>query len=715
MAETKQIKPGDTSKTTDIKKKLELVEPENDSISEQSVSQVISQKEVNQNIKRKIITLLERIVTNHFERLFVLIILCSTVFINYFVVQKLAFLNFYYLPIIAASYFLGLRTATIGATLCVLMVIFNYIISPGSFITHSSTESIYIQISTWGGFLILAAYIVGKQQEKIFSKITNEKSLNEDLIKSQNELKTANQQLKDYTENLEVKVNERTAELEKSHASIQELKNKVEDTLYATMDSAVVQQIITGRLRSEKREIGILFTDLVNFTSYCETLSPDLVVRDLNRFLATMEPIISSYQGHIDKFIGDSIMCEFGAPIPFAQYKLLCVLSALKMQEKLRSENFPWKMRIGIACGPSIVGMFGSKRKTYTAMGDVVNLASRLEGICPAGGVLIDHETYIGIERYLDVKIFQQMGVEGKEKVKDLQQELEDILQELKMANDDQERAILNYKCGHLHLSLCAFQEAYDCFKTATLLGPNTMEYKMAFAEATLKLEEQKIITIKGKVNNVQVLEVIGLKDPLKDGSRVSRTFFEKYRAFEELLILDNDHLLPIEAIDGSIGHSRLVALFSYAVAKELNLCSGEVKNIVNAGYLADIGKGIIPENICNRVGHLNSREFSEVMRHPDESIRTLKRLGIVEDDILNIIKQSHEYLDGSGYPQGLSGSSITREARIVTVCDSYAALISWRPYRDAWSQPVACDELLKSANDGKLDPKIVNTLISIL
>src|SRR5207244_5672372 len=145
------------------------------------------------------------------------------------------------------------------------------------------------------------------------------------------ELNRANASLKDYTENLEYKVTERTEELEKSKHSIEALKAKVEEALYATMDSSVVKLLIEGRLRNEKRNVSILFSDLVGFTTHSEQNPPEIVIRDLNRYIGDMEPILLAYRGHIDRYMGDGIMCEFGAPLDYETYRILSVLAALKM------------------------------------------------------------------------------------------------------------------------------------------------------------------------------------------------------------------------------------------------------------------------------------------------------------------------------------------------------------------------------------------------
>src|SRR4030095_7625468 len=217
-------------------------------------------------------------------------------------------------------------------------------------------------------------------------------------------LTTANQTLKDYGDNLETRVRDRTEELEESKRAVEAMKTKVEDTLYATMDSAVANLIIEGRLRTEKRNVAVMFSDLSGFTNYSEERPPELVIRDLNRYLADIEPIIMAYRGHIDKYMGDGTMCEFGAPLDSEAYRIQAVLAAIKLQERVAAGDYPWTMRLGIAAGLPTPGLIGAKRQTYPAIGDVVNLASRLEKLAAPGRILIDRYTYEDVARFVEAE-----------------------------------------------------------------------------------------------------------------------------------------------------------------------------------------------------------------------------------------------------------------------------------------------------------------------
>lgn len=661
-------------------------------------------------------------IQRNFEQVFIVIVLATVFFINYFVPHKLAFLNFYFLPVILAGYYMGTRRSVMGAGLCIVIVIAYVLIRPNLFLLPSSLYNIYLYITLWGGFLILAGGVVGKQHEKLTLEIEETQSLNDtlldkqkQLLSQQEELNQANLALKDYSVNLESKVKERTKELEKSRHSIEALKTKVEDTLYATMDATVAKMLIEGRLRNEKRKISVMFSDIAGFTSYSEERSPELVIRDLNRYISDMEPILLDYRGHIDKYMGDGIMCEFGAPIDYDTYRLLAVLAGYKMQRKMAvSPGYPWKMRIGIASGAAIIGIIGSKRQSYTTVGDVVNLASRMEKACEPGAILIDGFTMEGVSRFFDIRLIKDLsrsvGIDEK-----IESELDDFHKKLNEATTGQEKMSLYYKIGHLHMSVGEANEAVDYFKHALEIDPENVELKVSFAEATMKWEESETLRVKGRKQRVAAYEVIGLKDSLLNREKIPSHAYDQYVHGMNLIKIPEDVILPVEALDGCIGHSRAVAFLSYAISSELGIPERERKEILYAGFVSDIGKEIIPHHLLNRTGSLSVREFEEVKKHPAEGTRILKKLGYDSELMFKIIRHSHENMDGSGYPDGLKGEDIPLGSRIVAVADAYDAMTSWRPYRESIDLKAAFDELHRCVEKGVYDTLVVQALTRIM
>jgi HD-GYP domain-containing protein (c-di-GMP phosphodiesterase class II) len=706
----------------------------------------------------------------NFEQTFVLLTLVATVLINYFIPQKIAFLNFYFLPIILAGYYLGRAKAVLGAVFSFLLMLLYVYLRPEAFLTaqdglaEEPLIALYLQVVIWGSFLVLSGAVVGGLHEKLALEFETSRRQNAVLQKQQDELNVVNQalkasaenlaflnqelqrrqeelnhahaalkdysenlegkvrerteelnrahvKLKDYTDNLEYKVKERTEELEKSKHSIESLKTKVEEALYSTMDSSVVKLIIEGRLRNEKRNVSVLFSDLVGFTSHSEQNPPEIVVRDLNRYIGDMEPILLAYRGHIDRYMGDGIMCEFGAPLDFETYRILSVLAAIKMQEKMVKVNYPWEMRIGVCSGSTITGLVGSKRQSYTAIGDVVNIASRLQNACTPGKVLIDRFTYESVSLFIDARKKRDLPAkEGLETNKERQLEAlhEEVMSEPNNASH-------HFLIGQIHLELNEPVEALQYFERALQLDPNEMKFKLAYAEAGLKLRASEKINIKGRRQRIEAYEVIGVKDPFADPKKVSQGFAHEYQYVQNLIQIPSDVILPVEALDGSIGHSKMVAIFAYALATYFNLPDKDKLNILHAGFLADIGKEIVPHHLLNRMGSLSSWELDMVKMHPIEGARTLRKMGYDNEELINIVYHSHENYNGTGYPDGLKGEDIPLGSRIVAVADAYDALISWRPYRDPWERHVALDEIARGVSKGIYDPKIADGLIKIM
>ena len=278
----------------------------------------------------------------NFEGIFILLILISVSLINYLIYSKVAFLNFYFLPILTAGYFLGKKTAVLGAFFATLMIWVFVLVDKEKYLVQTGEFDLYFNLIVWGGFLILSAWWIGSLSERFRLELKSNKKLQSDLAREKNLLKISNSELSKHTDNLALQVAERTNELERSHRTIETLKTKVEDTLFSVMDGNVARMMIEGKLRTEKRRISVLFSDLKDFTSYSDTHPPEQVVDELNTYLNKMEKSIIKYFGHIDKYMGDGIMVEFGAPINYQMHSLMAVLAALDMQNGLKALNTDW-------------------------------------------------------------------------------------------------------------------------------------------------------------------------------------------------------------------------------------------------------------------------------------------------------------------------------------------------------------------------------------
>ena len=146
-----------------------------------------------------------------------------------------------------------------------------------------------------------------------------------------------------------------------------------------------------------------------------------------------------------------------------------------------------------------------------------------------------------------------------------------------------------------------------------------------------------------------------------------------------------------------------------------MNLVDQEKHDILEAGYLAEIGKTIVPENILNRNGSLSEDDYTHVYMHPREGVRKLRNTGYENEKMLEIIECHHENFDGSGYPAGIQGENIPIGARILAVAESYISLTMNRPYRNPRDGKAALTEISKYVHRGKFDPIVVDTLSEIV
>ncbi len=180
-------------------------------------------------------------------------------------------------------------------------------------------------------------------------------------------------------------------------------------------------------LGGEKKNITIFFSDIRGFTSISEKLEPEILVNLLNEYLSEMTSIIINNQGLVDKYMGDAIMALWGAPLDLSNHEELACSSSLEMIGKLKELQKKWKKEeipsfeigIGLNSGDVVVGNMGSsKRFDYTAMGDNVNLASRMEGLNKIYGtnIIITEKTYKKINEKFETRKLDAVKVKGKKK-----------------------------------------------------------------------------------------------------------------------------------------------------------------------------------------------------------------------------------------------------------------------------------------------------------
>ena len=207
-------------------------------------------------------------------------------------------------------------------------------------------------------------------------------------------------------------------------------KKKVKGAFQYYVTASVMEEILKYpdklKLGGDEKELSVLFSDIRGFTTISEKIPPEALVGLLNEYFTAMTDIVFKYEGYLDKYIGDAIMAVYGAPVEQEDHALKACLTAIEMMEMLRYLQKKWESEglpridigIGINTGKMIVGNMGSKRRfNYTAVGDNVNLASRLEGLTKDYGVpiVISETVYEKVKGELQCRELGSVKVKGKE------------------------------------------------------------------------------------------------------------------------------------------------------------------------------------------------------------------------------------------------------------------------------------------------------------
>lgn len=157
---------------------------------------------------------------------------------------------------------------------------------------------------------------------------------------------------------------------------------------------------------------------------------------------------------------------------------------------------------------------------------------------------------------------------------------------------------------------------------------------------------------------------------------------------------------------EGTYQHCLLVTGVAVDFGLSLGLSQADMERLHTAAMFHDIGKAAIPLSILDKPGRLDAEERTLIERHPVAGYEALKGSAGISREVLDAVRHHHEYLDGSGYPDALSGHSISDTVRLLTICDIFAALIEHRPYRSTMSREDAYD--IVRSMDGKLEKPLV-------
>lgn len=271
-------------------------------------------------------------------------------------------------------------------------------------------------------------------------------------------------------------------ERKRAEAALRETET-VRATMYRYLSQDLAEQLLDSKnaqLGGARRFVSILFADIRSYTSLTEQLSPEEVVTLLNQYFEAMVDIVFDHRGTLDKFIGDAIMAVFGSPIPQADHAQRAVETALGMQKQLTHFNQQQQRQglptiqigIGINSDDVITGNIGSsKRMEFTAIGDGVNLTSRIESTTKFYGcsIIISENTYALCKDTIWVRELDYVCVRGKRQPVYLYEVLGLRSHPLSTAQQDQ---LALYANGRAYYQQCKFDLAIETFSTLLRVVP---------------------------------------------------------------------------------------------------------------------------------------------------------------------------------------------------------------------------------------------------
>ena len=231
------------------------------------------------------------------------------------------------------------------------------------------------------------------------------------------QLKEQTEQLSSWNRLLEERVAEQLAEIER----IGRLKRFLAPQVAQMIASSDLPDSV---LASHRQEITVLFCDLRGFTNFTETSEPEEVMAVLRDYHENLGELIFRYEGTLERFLGDGIMIVFNDPIPCVDHTERAIRLALDMRERVNELGTQWRRKghelgfgIGIATGFATVGQIGfQERREYTAIGSVINLASRLCDEAATGQIVIPARVLASVDQSVKVKALGELTLKGFDK-----------------------------------------------------------------------------------------------------------------------------------------------------------------------------------------------------------------------------------------------------------------------------------------------------------
>jgi class 3 adenylate cyclase len=210
-----------------------------------------------------------------------------------------------------------------------------------------------------------------------------------------------------------------------SHQKRREMREMLQRYLSYNLVEELLKNPSRIQLGGVRQKVSVLFSDISGFTRMLSVMEPERVIKILNQYLTEMTQIIFQFNGMVDKFVGDAVIGIFGAVHPSPDDTLHAVQAALSMQERLRQLQQQWmesgqeiiEARVAVNTGEVVLGNIGSpQRMDFTAIGDTVNTASRLQAVAEVGKVIISRVTCEELANKIEVRDLGEVTLRGKGK-----------------------------------------------------------------------------------------------------------------------------------------------------------------------------------------------------------------------------------------------------------------------------------------------------------
>jgi class 3 adenylate cyclase len=216
-------------------------------------------------------------------------------------------------------------------------------------------------------------------------------------------------------------IDDRT-ELKRSEAQAKQVRRIFERYVHPSVVQQLIKDPMALNLGGETKEISVVFADIRGYTRLSESMAPEEMMNLLNSYLGIMVEEIWHEEGTVTAFIGDALMAIFNAPLPQRDHALRAVRATWNMRKAVQKyqqdhpQEIPLAFGFGVNTGQGVVGNLGStgRMQNYTAIGDVVNVAARLQSNASDNNILLNHTTFVQVRQHVLVTHLAPLQVKNK-------------------------------------------------------------------------------------------------------------------------------------------------------------------------------------------------------------------------------------------------------------------------------------------------------------